>query len=904
MLVSFFRVVVVLQFEGILVPPACTGAYPFESEVSLMAFALFAWVLCVAVYLVRCAFARLYHVGTLNVAVTHCGRAALTMALVLYSSSASAAVSLLNCSMVSVSVQSLAALDGGTGAAHSSQPTTALGTGVSWGASRGTVVAVNVLQKNPYFVCWEGSHRAAGILAAATVVLYIAALPVVLLGWAWRDPWLRAKLRQPAAEAEDHKPGPSGCNCGRNRKADAVQVAKFAQDNPFQRVSAAKLLSQDADPIPDRLLLPILGDYVPAAWYTKLADVLLLLVLALFRALIPRPSTAALIVTKAAISSTLLLAFCVHVLLVRPFAPPQDWKCWVRALFLVDSAGCALLNAAVSALDAELGGSQLRVWVPVGSYILIVMTCVTLGVLLWRFAVSMYADADIEKRAQVEVISVPPLHPLHRTQETPGAQVLVPSPPWAPSDVASPSRSALFEHPTRCASNPIRRRGHRARSHSRLVTRYVTALNAASGDPEAARRACVALQNALRNAISVAHEPLHGDGVQKSMLGEWEVASAVSALSGALVRYAAHASVAQVACEGLLASTECNYDNVHAQTAMSSALVDALRIHGSSNHQLSRVACGTLSAIAASATGAEAVVKAGGVIALVGVLQVFMARRHHGSPAGEDKCEGAGEATFEACKALAELSQHEDTVQRLADKDVVEALLGVLASAISTLRHDHTTLSSSTVAVTMASFAAQALASATVHNDAVHCFISLGGASTLVALLSEVLHAQQRSRPTTIVVEVSHSSAVCRLLDEEQLKFIAALDTLANHVADTMLSLSLAEYGTVALCKAGAIRPLLEAITVARTDAAGNVINVSPNVLALWEAVCWTLRRLARDGKQLRALAEAGAALTLTTMLSILQVARTCPESRPAPGADSVAEHANAILGALQVTIL
>ena len=92
-------------------------------------------------------------------------------------------------------------------------------------------------------------------------------------------------------------------------------------------------------------------------------------------------------------SCTLLLSVCAHVLLVRPYVPQQAWKSWVRALLLFDSAGCALLNAATSALDAGVGGPRLRASVPVGSYILFVLCCITLIVLVWQFGVSMYAGA-------------------------------------------------------------------------------------------------------------------------------------------------------------------------------------------------------------------------------------------------------------------------------------------------------------------------------------------------------------------------------------------------------------------------------------------------------------------------------------------------------------------------------
>jgi hypothetical protein len=47
---TFYNAVVVLQFQGVLLPPACTGAYPFESEVITMAAALALWLPSFTIY--------------------------------------------------------------------------------------------------------------------------------------------------------------------------------------------------------------------------------------------------------------------------------------------------------------------------------------------------------------------------------------------------------------------------------------------------------------------------------------------------------------------------------------------------------------------------------------------------------------------------------------------------------------------------------------------------------------------------------------------------------------------------------------------------------------------------------------------------------------------------------------
>ena len=143
----------------------------------------------------------------------------------------------------------------------------------------------------------------------------------------------------------EHASGHVDCRCVR-RKKDVVRSERFVQ-NPMWNERARRVKLQpleherkqkelqtavcDVSASPssalsspkltdaiDPMLQPVIGDYVPAAWYTKLVDVLLLFVLALLSTIVPRPTTVALIATKAVVYCTLLLAVCAHVLLVRP----------------------------------------------------------------------------------------------------------------------------------------------------------------------------------------------------------------------------------------------------------------------------------------------------------------------------------------------------------------------------------------------------------------------------------------------------------------------------------------------------------------------------------------------------------------------------------------------------------
>ena len=133
--VSIYKSLCKMQLEGIVLPPACTGAYRFESPVAVMSVAL-ALESCVALLLL---FRRLESCVASNKWAGLAGRVALTGAVVLFPTVIRDSSRLLRCETVSVNAESLAALDGGAVMNHAS------------GA-----VKVALLADDPYIVCWSG----------------------------------------------------------------------------------------------------------------------------------------------------------------------------------------------------------------------------------------------------------------------------------------------------------------------------------------------------------------------------------------------------------------------------------------------------------------------------------------------------------------------------------------------------------------------------------------------------------------------------------------------------------------------------------------------------------------------------------------------------------------------------
>ena len=160
--------------QGIVLPPACTGAYAFETEVAVLACAL----ACEAVALL-CYWAG-PRLGRWRWTRAALGRAAVTGVVVLYPTVATSAIGLLHCETVTLTAAAVLTLDGGSGLAGS--------------GSGGGTVTLPVLAKDPFFVCWAGSHTPAGALAVVAVALYVVAFPAVALGWLLADAQLRQKL--------------------------------------------------------------------------------------------------------------------------------------------------------------------------------------------------------------------------------------------------------------------------------------------------------------------------------------------------------------------------------------------------------------------------------------------------------------------------------------------------------------------------------------------------------------------------------------------------------------------------------------------------------------------------------------------------------------------------------------
>lgn len=186
-------------------------------------------------------------------------------------------------------------------------------------------------------MCWTGSHRVPGIVAATAIVAYVAGLPTLTFWWLLRDPSVKLAAAASAAAAKaDRLASTAGQDSQSNSEPGGVLV-----DNPMvvkcDRVGQSHrrdAVPSPPPPSPDPLLSVFFYDYKPSAWYTKHIDLGLLLILSLFRALLPRPATLGMLLAKTTTLCIVIIGACVHVLWARPYLEADSWMGWVR--------GCSL----------------------------------------------------------------------------------------------------------------------------------------------------------------------------------------------------------------------------------------------------------------------------------------------------------------------------------------------------------------------------------------------------------------------------------------------------------------------------------------------------------------------------------------------------------------------------------
>lgn len=277
------------------------------------------------------------------------GRVCLSLCIVAYPAATAAAVRMLDCVEVAVP-QTPATSNALDGAPDISQQATAQ-----------KLIILSVLRTNPYFVCWSGSHKEAGVLAAAAITFFVLGFPLSVLAW----------LVCPAIFRRKQGSG-----------SDAPRVPKFRSQHSWRRAADRTCTRCAPRGEPDQLFAPVVSDFLPVAWYTKFIDLTLLLLLSVLRALLPSPETVEAVALKAGLAAAAALAVAAHVVLFRPYEFVERWKGPVRVLLLLVSACSSILNGASTAVQRGWAAPpSLPESVTASSYLLLALWGVALIVL-------------------------------------------------------------------------------------------------------------------------------------------------------------------------------------------------------------------------------------------------------------------------------------------------------------------------------------------------------------------------------------------------------------------------------------------------------------------------------------------------------------------------------------------
>ena len=420
---SIYDGVGLLQLHGLALPASCTSAYPFESDLSVICVAAACWLIAIVAWLFWQSSTVAHHVTYL------CA----TAAVYLHPSASFSAAKLLDCRVVHLAASAAASLDGGDSAPAKQVYSTSA-----------TLVQVSVVAANPFFSCMGRVHAPAGYMAAATLLIYVAALPIVTFVVLWRDPWLAHALGRATGGKAGGQASPPRGRVSRRSSIIVVPMgdattctdAASATDNGIDLRSPEAVTPTTAGaasgaippaPLPDPLLYPFEdgSGYQPDAWIWRHIDLCVVCGLSVVNALLPAPQTlqqvwsaarvrlarwvanyrgsltpATQVATKLATTLVLLASLAVFfAVLPNPYVVP--WRRSVRLALLALSASCAAINAASRALDLGFGGPVLAATIAPGAYCIIGIFCATVASLLAGFARELLSKAveDAERSA-------------------------------------------------------------------------------------------------------------------------------------------------------------------------------------------------------------------------------------------------------------------------------------------------------------------------------------------------------------------------------------------------------------------------------------------------------------------------------------------------------------------------
>lgn len=337
-----YAAVNVFQFEGVAVPPACLSSYPFMGQV--VQFSIVLVTLAATLLLIpKVRSSELQRKLRLRLA-----RPLFTILLLLYPGVANAALRLVACTRVELTPQAYGSLNADGDASIKSDG----------------LVAVLVVTDNPFFVCYEGQHRAAGIYAWVIVCVYVISYPLATLLWVRHRIRTLASLGATRNGDEAHAMIVSGTSPAVGAPSEPAEqmggkLPHEATQVTIRALAKPKPAAVDTNPaiIQHPTLAPFTaGDYRASAYWFRHVDLAAMLWLSMVLVFWRHPQGAPAVLGKAAVTVACPAVVLVAMWRVRPYPSNGAWKLPVRTLALLLTALAAAANAA-TAMEGTAGGS-------------------------------------------------------------------------------------------------------------------------------------------------------------------------------------------------------------------------------------------------------------------------------------------------------------------------------------------------------------------------------------------------------------------------------------------------------------------------------------------------------------------------------------------------------------------
>jgi outer membrane protein assembly factor BamB/cytochrome bd-type quinol oxidase subunit 2 len=337
-IVSIYRPLAVLQFQGIALPSVCVASAPFLNQMLTMSSVLLG-VLLTAALVWRVEVAAATAAGKRGVVRSTLYKLAIIGLTIVYPTGTNTVLDMLVCSSADISASTYATL---------TDDYTLVAAG---GRSARTAVQVQLLLSDPSVLCYSSAHLPAAVLAWIVLIIYCIGFPVavvLLVGSRLRALW-RLVAVLPSTSSSTPPSGVTHVNqahtqirllcCNTGVASEATCACCFRQQNHATTVDECTSITSD------KVISPFVsGDYRPSKYWFHAVDRSQFAALAVTQSLC-RNSIA---LAPLQLSGTLAVFAIAGWLLVahEPYVRRSRWKSYIRLYTFSLCAVAACLNYA------------------------------------------------------------------------------------------------------------------------------------------------------------------------------------------------------------------------------------------------------------------------------------------------------------------------------------------------------------------------------------------------------------------------------------------------------------------------------------------------------------------------------------------------------------------------------